>query len=175
MTIGNIFSLPTNRTGDISAIGKEPDGWLDARNHLESQLCAADGVLLGYGCKEPSGPARHLHREQVSWLNEQLEHFQHEVWWVGGQPRHPSRWQRHTSRDYPEMTFPNALKIALQPRSSNVLDSSAQESVAMMPETHQYQLNQIPIQSSPSSVIKAIENSMTDLQLPRRSSTVHEI
>jgi hypothetical protein len=137
VTIGNIFSLPTNRTGDISVIGGDPGGWMDAREELESQLRSADGVLLGYGCKEPSGIARQLHRNQVAWLDEQLDHFRQDVWWVGGQPRHPSRWQRHTSRLYPEMPFLDALHKLLQPRASGAAGSPIQQQspCAVFPKT----------------------------------------
>lgn len=116
MAIGNLFSIPTARTGDISVVGADVEGWMVARKTLESQLQTADGVLLGFGCAEPSGPARYHHREQVLWLEQQLEQFRHLVWWVGGQPRHPSRWQRHTSRCYPGIPFLEALEEALQPR-----------------------------------------------------------
>jgi len=111
--IANIFALPTYRSGGIADLGRTPGGWLDARPPLLSALDECDGVLLAYGTQEPSGAARAHHREQVRWLEEQVEHRDLQTWWVGGAPRHPSRWQRYTWREHPNLSFPEALRHAL--------------------------------------------------------------
>lgn len=116
--IANLFALPTYRSGGISDLGGTPDGWLDARSALVSGLDACDGVLLAYGTQEPSGEARAHHREQVRWLDEQIEERSLPTWWVGGAPRHPSRWQRYTWRELPGIEFSDALRVALCPQVS---------------------------------------------------------
>lgn len=116
--LANLFALPTYRSGGIVDLGRTPDGWLDARSALFSGLDACDGVLLAYGTQEPSGEARAHHREQVRWLGEQIEDRSLPTWWVGGAPRHPSRWQRYTWRELPGIEFSDALRVALRPQVS---------------------------------------------------------
>lgn len=116
--LANLFALPTYRSGGIVDLGRTPDGWIDARSALFSGLDACDGVLLAYGTQEPSGEARAHHREQVRWLDEQSEDRSLPTWWVGGAPRHPSRWQRYTWRELPGIEFSDALRVALCPQVS---------------------------------------------------------
>lgn len=115
--LANLFSLPTYRTGAIGALGSTPHGWADARPPLLEALEQSAGVLLGYGVGRPAGEAATHHADQVRWLENHLRSQELPVWWVGGAPRHPSRWQRHTSRAHPGETFATALKKSLQLRS----------------------------------------------------------
>lgn len=116
--LANLFALPTYRSGGIADLGRTPDGWIGARSALVSCLDDCDGVLLAYGTQEPSGEARAHHREQVRWLDEQIEERSLPTWWVGGAPRHPSRWQRYTWRELPGIEFSDALRVALCPQVS---------------------------------------------------------
>lgn len=111
--LANLFAFPTYRSGGIADLGRTPDGWLDARSALASGLDDCDGVLLAYGTQEPSGEARAHHREQARWLDEQIEDRGLQTWWVGGAPRHPSRWQRYTWRELPGIEFRQALERSL--------------------------------------------------------------
>ena len=111
--LANPFALPTYRSGGIADLGRTPGGWLDARTALVSGLDDCDGVLLAYGTQEPSGEARAHHRDQVRWLDEQIEERALPSWWVGGSARHPSRWQRYTWRELPGIEFREALKRSL--------------------------------------------------------------
>jgi hypothetical protein len=113
VTIANLFALPTYRSGGISDLGRTSGGWLDARPPLHSALDACDGVLLAYGTQVPNGEARTHHRDQVRWLDAQVERRGVPSWWVGDAPRHPSRWQRYTWRELPEIEFREALKRSL--------------------------------------------------------------
>lgn len=113
--MANLFALPTYRSGGVSELGREPDGWLKARPSLLEGLEDCSGVLLAYGIGEPMGVARTLHREQVAWLDAEIEHRGLQTWWVGGAPRHPSRWQRYTWREHPDLAFYEALIRALDP------------------------------------------------------------
>ena len=109
----NIFALPTYRSGGVSELGRVPDGWQAARAGLKEALDDCSGVLLAYGVGEPVGTARTLHREQVRWLDAGIKQRALPTWWVGGAPRHPSRWQRYTWRTYPGRPFPAGLAMAL--------------------------------------------------------------
>lgn len=119
--LANLFALPTYRSGGIADLGRTPGGWLDARSALVSGLDDCDGVLLAYGTQEPSGEARAHHRDQVRWLDEQIEDRGLQTWWVGGAPRHPSRWQRHTWRAFGGTPFPEALRKTLVSREHHAL------------------------------------------------------
>lgn len=120
-TIANLFALPTYRSGGISDLGRTLEGWLDARPPLLFALDECDGVLLAYGTQEPSGEARVHHREQVQWLSEQIEERDLPCWWVGGAPRHPSRWQRYTWRAFEGTPFQEALRKTLVSREHRAL------------------------------------------------------
>lgn len=124
--VANLFALPTYRSGGISDLGQEPDGWLAARAALEGALGNCSGVLLAYGVVAPTGPAREHHRAQARWLNAEIEERMLPTWWVGGAPRHPSRWQRYTWREFPSEDFREALKRALV---RSILPTPAEPSV----------------------------------------------
>ncbi|WP_154654111.1 DUF1643 domain-containing protein [Acidipropionibacterium thoenii] len=115
--LANLFALPTYRTGDLSTVGATADGWLQARPLLQEGLTSAGAVLLAHGKQAPSGSARQHFRDQVAWMDEQIALAGLPVWWVGGEARHPSRWQRHTHRTYPSLTFEEALPLVLEQRS----------------------------------------------------------
>jgi hypothetical protein len=121
--IANLFSLPTYRTGMIDSLGLAPKGWVDARPALLEALGQSSGVLLGYGVGRPAGEAGTHHADQVRWLLDHLRSRGLPVWWVGGAPRHPSRWQRYTSRAYPGEVFVIALEKSLQLRFELKVDS----------------------------------------------------
>ena len=97
--------------------GATPEGWLAARVEMEQALGEASAVLLAYGLGEPTGSARAHFREQVAWLHEHIEQHDLPTWWVGGAPRHPSRWQRYTWRAYPDLAFPEGLRAAFSTTS----------------------------------------------------------
>lgn len=115
--IANVFSVPTHRTTDVATVGALPTGWLDARGPLAHALDRASAVLLAYGVGKPAGVAARHYKEQLAWLNGEIEQRGLTVWWVGGAARHPSRWQRYTFRAYPEMPFSKALQTALTIRT----------------------------------------------------------
>jgi hypothetical protein len=108
--IVNLFAIPSRSVTDISMLGAELDGWTEARALLEPAIIACSGVLLGYGVAEPKGAARRHHRDQVDWLGKMLADTGRPTFQVGGEPRHPSRWQRWTARHYPHLTFSSALR-----------------------------------------------------------------
>lgn len=113
----NIFARSSYRSGGLSELGGSPDGWLAARPAMDAGLGMASGVLLAYGVQTPSGAARRFFDEQVRWLEGRIQERGIPTWWVGGAPRHPSRWQRHTFRTYPGKRYREALAISLERRS----------------------------------------------------------
>ena len=113
-----MFALPSYRTGEVEELGQKPDGWQLARRGIEEALDSADAVLLAYGVSALAGPAREHHRDQVSWLDSEVINRRLPVFWVGGAPRHPSRWQRYTFRNYPGLAYIDGLSQALARRSN---------------------------------------------------------
>jgi hypothetical protein len=115
VTIVNLFPVPSRSTLDIAALGEAPSAWLSARPEIREAVAVADAVLLGYGTSSPAGLAGRHHREQVSWTQALLADLSTQSWMVGGLPRHPSRWQRHTYRAFPDLQFADALRVSLRP------------------------------------------------------------
>lgn len=133
--MANLFPFPTYRTSGLSDVGQTKEGWLEARHQMRAAIERASGVLLAYGLGQPTGAARHHHRMQVAWLDQLLVSEQVAVWWVGGQPRHPSRWHRHTHRVDPSRTWREVLPEVLTLRTSFPSDVSA-PSDAMSVQRH---------------------------------------
>lgn len=111
----NLFALPSRETGEIATLGRSETGWLEARRDLRAGLAGADGVLLAYGASAPTGAARGHFMAQLDWLESQEALRNLPKWWVGDGPRHPSRWQRWTSRAFPDAEFNDALAKSLSP------------------------------------------------------------
>lgn len=118
----NLFGLATSTVLDISRLGTEASPWQVARPQIEEGLAVADGVLLGWGSTEPTGGARRHHRAQVSWLGCVLADRGLVAWTVGGTPRHPSRWQRYTARQFPGLIFGDALAKSLQQEKISLVE-----------------------------------------------------
>ena len=114
----NLFPLPTYRTTGISQVGQTIEGWGQARREIRASIAGASAVLLAYGVGHPTGAARHHHRSQVAWLDELLVAEGIAAWWVGGEPRHPSRWHRYTHRIDPSKAFRDVLPEVLVRRNS---------------------------------------------------------
>lgn len=119
--IANLFSVPTRSVLDISTAGVFAEPWLLSRDELTLGIGEADAVLLAFGCQAPTGPARLHHREQVNWLYQRLAVLDLPVWMLGHRPHHPSRWQRYTRREYPSLSFADALPLAFREKNSNEL------------------------------------------------------
>ncbi len=121
--VANLFSMPSLATGAIDELGATAAGWLAARPSLETALAGADGVLLAYGATAPAGPARTHFREQVEWLQTRINQLALPGWQVGDGPRHPSRWQRWTNREHPEVPFSEAVRRSLVLVGANCVGS----------------------------------------------------
>jgi hypothetical protein len=114
--VSNLIGIPTYRSGGLSDVATEQGIWLASRPALSDALFEASAVLLAYGLTPPTGPARHHFRQQVNWLEAEIKKLILPVYWVGGAPRHPSRWQRYTFRTFSGEAFLEALSKALVER-----------------------------------------------------------
>lgn len=114
VTVTNLLDVATRDVIDIAHAGRDPEPWLDSRDNLTTQLATAGAVLLAWGTTSPSGPARHHHRAQIAWIADIVRERSLACWTVGGTPRHPSRWQRYTSREHPNIPFSVALAASLR-------------------------------------------------------------
>lgn len=129
VVVGNLFALPSHASGAITELGVSSHGWVTAKADLTDHLASSDGVLLAFGVNAPSGPARDHFRGQVRWLMERTISLGLPTWQVGDGPRHPSRWQRWTSRKHPDLGFPEALNASLvqvEPVADQMVTSGAE-------------------------------------------------
>lgn len=111
--IANLLDVATNNVVEVNAIGLNPDAWKFSRPALAGGIARADVALLAWGHSSPNGLARTHHRAQVEWVLHELRERSIPLWAVGPTPRHPSRWQRYTSREFPNLPFSAALGSAL--------------------------------------------------------------
>lgn len=110
----NLLETPTNDVTGISAAARDRDTWLTARPALESALEPHAVLLAAWGLSEPTGPARQHQREQLAWMRSLPQWQGMTVIGIGGRPRHPSRWQRYTCRQWPSHTFSDALRLSVK-------------------------------------------------------------
>ena len=113
VVVGNLFAVPSHATGALTELGLGPEGWETARSTLADNFAACDGALLAFGVSAPSGGARAHFRRQVRWLLDRTVAAGLPTWQVGDGPRHPSRWQRWSSRNHPDLAFADALWTSL--------------------------------------------------------------
>jgi hypothetical protein len=108
----NLLDKPTS---DIRGLGTfvERSMWVGSRDSILAALDRADAVLLSFGVSPPSGPARAYHAEQLDWLFSEINRAKLPKFACGDRTTHPSRWQRVTSRRYPEQNFEVALAMCL--------------------------------------------------------------
>lgn len=114
VSTANLIKVPTRTVLEVSEVGSLSDPWQQARGSLASCISECDQILLAWGVTSPNGPARGWFREQVEWVHMRIALAGIPVWTVGGAPRHPSRWQRYTSREYPLLAFSEALAKSFQ-------------------------------------------------------------
>lgn len=105
----NLCIAPSRTTQGLEKVGASPLPWTRARSEITASLTNGSSILLGYGVTPPRGEAGAHFREQVRWLSGRLGEWDLPTWQVGAAPRHPSRWQRFTSRAHPELKFGEAL------------------------------------------------------------------
>jgi hypothetical protein len=97
--IFNLFMDATPTVAELNASVAHPCPC--ARRRLRSAL-AEDSALLGaWGISGLTGEARIARDCQLTWLVKQAKAVGiHDIWMVGGEPRHPSRWHQYVSDKY---------------------------------------------------------------------------
>ena len=96
--IVNLLPLATRDVTDMATVGAALGPWEAGRPELLRGLRAGDAVLAAWGVSSLAKPALHHQRAQVAWLVSSAERLGcPQVWTVGPQPRHPSRWHQYVS------------------------------------------------------------------------------
>ena len=99
----NLCAEPTASVIELRDV--EPVSWEDARSGLEEALKGAEAVLGAWGVGGVTGPTRFELQAQIDWLyGQMLQVGIEQVWMVGGEPRHPSRWHQYVSDKYGRTT-----------------------------------------------------------------------
>lgn len=98
ISIANLCATPARDLPALSEAASRPGAWLGARNPILQGLQECDAVMAAWGLSMLTGPARGFRSDQLHWLIEAAETHGHtEVWTVGGEARHPSRWHQYVS------------------------------------------------------------------------------
>lgn len=119
LSIANLYPAPiasSGRTTDDASV------WSAGRRDVARELARVDSmdVLLGYGVSMPTGPSRAMYRAQLEWLEGHIASSRARVWTFGGQPNHPSRWQRITHRHRPGATVEELARELLTAKPTPV-------------------------------------------------------
>jgi hypothetical protein len=97
--IANLCAASTPTVVELSTL--DPESWKQARPDLQDALAGANALLAGWGIAGVTGQARRLLMDQIDWLyHEATTVGIGEMWMVGGEPRHPSRWHQYVSDKY---------------------------------------------------------------------------
>jgi hypothetical protein len=98
VTIGNLFAIPTTTVLEINNVGRTDDGWQSAQGPLKTAVADATHILAAWGVRGLHGAAAANLARQREWLcNLLLDAGHPNVWTLGGETRHPSRWHQYVS------------------------------------------------------------------------------
>jgi hypothetical protein len=96
--IANLNDAATPSVVELNRTGREWTGWAAARRSLTALVADSDEILVGWGVSGLSGLAARHRTAQTTWLFDRLHAAGRcEIWTVGGEPRHPSRWHQYVS------------------------------------------------------------------------------
>jgi hypothetical protein len=112
--IVNLVDVKAYRTNDLTTLAVDSKLWARQRRRIKEGLSSSDACLFAYGVSKPSGQAGKEFAQQIDWLQREVDASGIDLYRVGDAPRHPSRWHRLTSKDYPEVPFANALGLVVQ-------------------------------------------------------------
>jgi hypothetical protein len=115
--VANLYSRATPSVTELNLDGRDWAGWQAARSDLTALVADADEVLFAWGVSGLSGVVARHRAAQTDWL---LDSFhaagRAEIWTVGGEPRHPSRWHQYVSDRHGRAsgdTFSDRLRMVL--------------------------------------------------------------
>lgn len=112
--IVNLVDVTAYRTDGLNTLAVDSKLWTKQRKRLKEEMSSADACLFAFGVTKPTGQAGKEFAKQVEWLNQEVHASGIDLYRVGDAPRHPSRWQRLTAKDYPEVPFADALGLVVQ-------------------------------------------------------------
>jgi hypothetical protein len=117
--VANLFAEPTPTVVELNLFTGHEKAWPEVQERLREQLRAAGGVLAAWGVAGAFGRFRQLRDERAAWLIDEAERVGHEeVWMVGSEPRHPSRWHQYVADKHGRTrggTFEERLRQVLVP------------------------------------------------------------
>lgn len=128
LSISNLLIRPTSSVLEMGECSSAD--WIASRRALDDALADATWALMAYGATIPSGSGSSLFRNQTDWLRSKVSVRGIPALTVGAAPRHPSRWQRLTSRDWPGLTVSEGALRSLQPWLAMNGSSDSSEGVA---------------------------------------------
>lgn len=108
----NLFGQATHNSQGIKAHSDISHELEVQREVISSSIAGCDEVLLGYGRSAPPQVLRSYYAEQIQHVQAQVHAKKRDAVSVGGEPWHPSRWQRYTYRAYPGIAFEQALGLS---------------------------------------------------------------
>lgn len=95
----NLCTIPTPSVVELNEVSE--DGWALAREELGAAALTSSAILAGWGVGGILGNARYAFFRQLNWFVTQAQKAGHrQLWTVGGEPRHPSRWHQYVSDKY---------------------------------------------------------------------------
>lgn len=96
--IVNLCLTKTASVVELNSTSVAAAGWSSARYDLAQAVRGAGAILGAWGMSGMVGAARKARDDQVTWLREEaMRCGLNEIWMVGGEPRHPSRWHQFVS------------------------------------------------------------------------------
>lgn len=96
--IVNLCSTATASVVELNERGLIPSHWTDQQTLLREAIQHASVVVGAWGVSGLSGEVRKARDAQAAWVAEAAVSAGHrEIWCVGGEPRHPSRWHQYTA------------------------------------------------------------------------------
>lgn len=118
-TIANLFVEATPTVVELNAVIGDESSWFETQERLRELVRVAGGVLGAWGVAGASGRLRSMRDRRAHWVLAEAARVGHqEVWMVGGEPRHPSRWHQYVADRHGRTsggTFEERLREVLLP------------------------------------------------------------
>ena len=133
VVVANLCAMPTRDVNELERVATDPRIWHSARPELERVIMQSDVLIAGWGVKSWSGPSAVHFRDQLE-LRAGSGHEmpgKNEIWTLGGEPRHPSRWHQYVSERYGRATGET-----LAARLSSVLEAVPLDALSPSPGCH---------------------------------------
>ena len=105
VVVANLCAMPTRDVNELERVATDSRMWHSARPDLERVIMQSDVLIAGWGVKSWSGPSAVHFRDQLNFVQAVARDAgKNEIWTLGGEPRHPSRWHQYVSERYGRAT-----------------------------------------------------------------------